>query len=460
MATNTIKMTIQFRRDTAANWEQYKHLAPAEGEPCFEIDTGIFKIGDGKTPYGDLKAIGGVSVSADGKSIVLENGVFKLAGFDATKVGAHPRVSEDGSLEWVMAPTVETVTALQDAVKTLQNNVTGLSTNVGTLQSEVADLRAIVGASETGSVTLLTRVNELEKEIDTIMHGLTPDDGKIDSLIELINYVDTHGKKADKMVSDINTLYELVGSDPVADQIISAVEASEKKSAALYEHVKYEVTDTPVGTLVDYRDKEIRIMVPAGAEFTKQNVGAGGDANSYYMTFKTYAPNDKVVGYREHLGNQVDAEILTDLNVDAYGRRYQPTWLALAKYDEITGSWNYYGASSTVNKYTGWDYQIDWYDANGVVIASDKIRINLSNETCHTAIEPYYMSNIVKGVSVNGTLLDMVDGKVDITIPEFKSSDEIEVAEDGTLRIKAISFDKVVQAEDEEIVLSGGGAAG
>jgi hypothetical protein len=133
--------------------------------------------------------------------------------------------------------------------------------------------------------------------------------------------------------------------------------------------------------------------------------------------------------------------------------------LALANYDEATNIWSYYGEKSTVNKYIGYDYQIDWYDANGVVVESEKIRINLSNENCHHAIEPFYMANIVKGVSVNGTLLDMVDGKVDITVNNvIKSSDEIEVAEDGSLSIKTISFDKITQDEDTILVMDGGSA--
>ena len=157
--------------------------------------------------------------------------------------------------------------------------------------------------------------------------------------------------------------------------------------------VKYEIADTPVGTIVEYGEDEIRIMCPADAEFIKQNVGTGGDSNTYYMTFKTYAPNDNAVGYIEHLGDKADAEILTNFSTDKYGRRYQPTWLGIAKYDEATGTWTYYGANSSVGKYTGWDYQIDWYDANGIMIASDAIRINLSNEDCHHASVPYYMNN-------------------------------------------------------------------
>lgn len=155
---------------------------------------------------------------------------------------------------------------------------------------------------------------------------------------------------------------------------------------------KFDVSGTPEGTLVNYSEDEIRIMVPADAKFVKQAVGAGGDANTYYMTLKTYAPNDNVVGYIEHLNDQVDSEILMDLKTDEHGRKYQPSWLGLAVYNEASDAWTYYGASSTDRKYIGWNYQIDWYDANGKRIAVDHVRINLSNESCHDVAVPYYMT--------------------------------------------------------------------
>lgn len=186
--------------------------------------------------------------------------------------------------------------------------------------------------------------------------------------------------------------------------------------AAMGEHLtkKYEIADVPDGTLVDYRENEIRVMCKADAVFTKQNVGAGGNANNYYMTFKTYAP-DGAVGYIEHLGNQVDEEVLTDLKTDDYGRKYQPTWLGIAVCNESTGEWTYYGKNSTANKYIGWDYQIDWFDANGVMIASDSVRINLSNENCHYEIKPYYV----------GTMMTEIDTKIEEKIKEVDSSYEI-----------------------------------
>lgn len=197
-------------------------------------------------------------------------------------------------------------------------------------------------------------------------------------------------------------------------KVESAVEA------AMSEHLvkRYVIEDVPAGTLVDYFDKEIRIMCPADVEFTKQAVGAGGDTNSYYMTFKTYAPDDSIVGYIEHLNGNTDPEVLTDLKTDAYGRKYQPTWLALAKYDEASGTWTYYGNSSSTEKYIGWDYQIDWYDANGIIVKSDIVRINLSNENCHNAIEPYYMGSMRRAIDTKiEEKLEEVEGS--ITIVEF-----------------------------------------
>lgn len=471
MAVKKITTVFQFRRDSYENWLLNKDCIPAAGEPCFILDKNILKIGDGSTTFENLEPINGVKfeIAADGKSIVLEDNVLKLMGFDTAEVGAQPRKNADGNIEWVV-PSTETVDGLKTTVAELQTNVSALETSVTVLKD-------IVMPAEEGEGTLLDRVEGLEHKMDGTGEGTVDAkidakikafaesvsaDGKVNTLLELINYVESHGAEAADMAKDIKTLQDLVGTTPVDEQILAIVNASghmdEKKANAVFEHVKYEITDTPVGTLVDYRDKEIRVMVPAGATFTKQAVGTGGDANSYYMTFKTYAPSNDVVGYIEHLGDKVDTEILTNFSTDKYGRRYQPTWLSLAKYDDVTDAWTYYGKNSTVNKYIGWDYQIDWYNADGVMVSSDKIRINLSNEDCHNNIEPYYFSQAIKEVTVNGTLLDMIDGRVDITVPRIKESDEIAVAEDGTLSIKTISFDKIEQDTDTVLVMDGGSA--
>ena len=221
-----------------------------------------------------------------------------------------------------------------------------------------------------------------------------------------IGWVDKDGNKVIYKSDEV----DLSGIESEIENIksnleINIGEVDAKIAAAMDEHLtsRYEITDVPDGALVKISDSEIRIMCKQDSEWKLQNVGAGGDSTCYYCTFKTYVPNDNVVGYIERMGTQVDSEILNTFSTDEHGRRYQVTWLALAKHNEETDTWSYYGANSTVNKYIGWDYQIDWYDANGVVIASDSVRINLSNEDCHYAIEPYYVGSIMKNIN---TIID------------------------------------------------------
>lgn len=221
-----------------------------------------------------------------------------------------------------------------------------------------------------------------------------------------VGWIDKDGQKV-----IVNDSAELAALEAKLAKKANAEEVDAKIAAALDEHMEkmYEIASVPEGTLIDYRDKEIRIMCPVNSVWNKQNVGAGGDPNCYYCTFKTYAP-DNAVGYIEHLNGQVDSEVLTDLKTDEHGRRYQPTWLALARHDEATDAWSYYGKNSSVDKYIGYDYQIDWYNADGVMIASDCIRINLSNEECHSEIKPYYVSGMKKEIEA---LIDEKFAEVD-----------------------------------------------
>lgn len=205
----------------------------------------------------------------------------------------------------------------------------------------------------------------------------------------------------------------------VTDSVASAKAYTDGKvEAAVNEHLvkKFEISNVPDGTLVDYKEKEIRIMCPENSVFVEQSVGTGGDSSCYYCTFKTFAPKE-AVGYIEHLNGQVDEKILTDLKTDEYDRKYQPTWLALAKKD--ADIWNYYGKNSSKEKMIGYDYQIDWFNANGTMIASDSIRINLSNEKCHFINEPYYVGRMMKEFDVK------IEEKIEEKIAEVESAYEI-----------------------------------
>jgi len=466
MATKVIKTVFQFRRATTAEWLANKDVIPAPGEPCYDLTAHTLRIGDGVLTYENLPVIGGVDVKveADGKSIVLEDDVFKLAGFDAAATGAQPRKNDKGELEWVV-PSTEAFDDLKSEVETLQETVT--------------TIKEIVTPSADGAAPLLSRLETLEHKMDKTGDGtvdakidakikefasdLTEND-KVDTLLELINYVDTHGKDVAGMVADIAALQDLVGDTSVEEQIEAAGHVSKDEAAVTLQRIKYEISHKPVGTLVDYNDKEIRVMVPANTQWVKQSVGSTGNANMYYMGFKAYAP-EGAVSFKEGDKGVVEDKMFTFdddfAGIDEYGRKYSIVWLALASYDEAKDEWTYFGKNSSAKKYVGWTYVVEWYDADGAIIESDCIRINLSNESCHNIVEPYYATNLIKGVSVGGSLLDIVDGVV--SIPAFaglKSSDEIVVNEDGTLSVGVISFDKIAQGEGEVIIMDGGNAVG
>lgn len=53
MASNISNATIKVRRDTAGNWTS-NNPTPAQGEWCYETDTGYIKIGDGSTAWTSL----------------------------------------------------------------------------------------------------------------------------------------------------------------------------------------------------------------------------------------------------------------------------------------------------------------------------------------------------------------------------------------------------------------------
>ena len=59
-----IRTTFKFRRNLASYWAE-KNPVLADGEPCFELDTGKLKIGNGTTAYNDLPYINSNSVQIE-----------------------------------------------------------------------------------------------------------------------------------------------------------------------------------------------------------------------------------------------------------------------------------------------------------------------------------------------------------------------------------------------------------
>lgn len=337
------------------------------------------------------KAIG-VVVSPDARNALtaVEGGLFVPTVSVPEYSIEKQATAEDGyAVSYKLKKTVgEEVTYVGDVINIAKDMVLKSATLETVTEVDIPYVGAVVGDPYIKMVFSDANASNIYLPVKGLVDTYTAGNG-----IEIVN-----NKISVKLADNTHGLVAVDGTlmmNLATRTSDGAMSAKDKKILdsipSVYVARKYDISGTPVGTLVNYGEKEIRIMCPADAEFVKQNVGTGGDANTYYMTFKTYAPAN-AVGYIEHLGDQVDGEILTDLSTDEYGRRYQPTWLGLAHYDEATGVWSYYGKNSSVDKFIGWDYQIDWFDENGVMIASDSIRINLSNEGCHHDIKPYYMA--------------------------------------------------------------------
>lgn len=363
---NTI---FKLKRGTASRWAELNPILQ-QGEPGFVYDTNQLKIGDGNTPWNELP---------------------------------------------YLVPTEE-INQLSELVSNLNKELDNLNLDIDTINEQL---------NGTGENSVDSKI---DKKLEDFAEKLT-DDGAINTLKELIDYVSTHGSEFSQVVTDITKLQELVGETSVQEQIDNTLAnsnllnieianqtyLSKKEGEVIYESKPYEISALPEGAVVDYGEDEIRVFCPENTQWTKQNVGATGNKNMYYMAFKAYAPKEAVSFKEGDRGVIVDKMYTFEdsfAGIDEYGRKYSICWLALANYDESADVWTYFGRNSSTKKYIGWSYIVEWYNADGVVISSDSIRINLSNENCHYTNEPYYMGaiNVNKLVQDENTTLVFYGG--------------------------------------------------
>ena len=433
--TQTLNTRIVLRNDSTASWLSNGQQILLKGEIGIEFLTDgkvKIKIGDGLTAWKDLEYFGSEMLAGDDASVIVENGVVKLYGYDEAPQGAQLVKGANGILSWV-TPDGTTVEGLNIAVAALRTDVDALTTLIGSPSSDAATASGLYAELEKkankndvytkdeihnligtvykyrGSKETYDQLPTTGQEVGDVWniingdfaHGILPGDNvawngttwdRLSGTVDLSNYATTE---------QVEEIAEVVNSIP-------NIYLTKDQGIALFERKPYDISNVPVGTLVDYRDKEIRVMCPKDTVWTKQNVGATGNANMHYMAFKAYAP-DGAVSFKEGDQGVIEDEMFTFdddfAGTDLFGRKYSIVWLALASYDEASDTWTYFGKNSTNKKYIGWTYVVEWYDANGQVIGSDMIRINLSNEDCHLNLKPSYLTT----VNVNDLVQDEGD---------------------------------------------------
>lgn len=182
-----IKTIFQFKRSTTQEWELNKEYVPAAGEPCFDLDLGTLKIGDGTTTYANLKVIGGGTISDDGLSLIVED---LQADLDALQelVGTTPVADQiSGAMADVAkASDLETVvnnmTTLESKVTTSNDSVTEMQTIIEKNNTIVNDLQTIVEQkADAETVTQLQTVVNEKADKETVTELQTVIEQKVDT---------------------------------------------------------------------------------------------------------------------------------------------------------------------------------------------------------------------------------------------------------------------------------------
>ena len=83
--TSSLIAEVLLRRDTQSNWNSVNPV-PKLGEPCFETDTGLLKIGNGASNYLDLYYIGQLMPEVVIDSLEAEYGYIEVLDIDSTSI--------------------------------------------------------------------------------------------------------------------------------------------------------------------------------------------------------------------------------------------------------------------------------------------------------------------------------------------------------------------------------------
>lgn len=338
MAT-IISTTFRLKRGLAAKWQEL-NLVLDPGEPGFELDTYRLKIGDGQTAWNDLPYIGYNGTGGDGDIIV-------------------DTVLSDTSLNPIAnKPVKAALDRLESLIEHYEFGDEFIVTETNGIKTISIDLEALAS---------------LLPQVDTDKFATK------EEVLELAQAV----QKLAAALAQVKVPNKVSELENDAGYLTEHQDLSEYAKTATVVQQKYEVLPIE-GMLVLYGDNEVRLNTTR-VQPAFQNVGATGNANMYYATFRAYAP-EGATRVIEGQNDKMDTEFST-LAVDKYGRKYTTIWAAIANTSDGGNTWTKWGDSSTINKYLGFYYNFHWYNED-VLIGTDKVRVLLTNDDCHNDLVP------------------------------------------------------------------------
>lgn len=352
-------------------------------------------------PDNTLKEVGGNIVINENVFAKDADGSLNLLGFADAVAGAQLVKSADGKVSWVK-PDATTVEGLQTAVSTLQTTIG--DENSG-LVKQVNDNSAAIEILNGNNTT----EGSVAYQIAQVVAGA---DASYDTLKEIADWISTHGTDAAAMNTQITTnkndiaaLKTQVGTEPVATQISTAIDAALKD----------------------------------------------GESEKYALASDLSDANGKIAALEGKVGktsvtDQIDAALKVD-GADKY---------ALASHTHeignITGLQDVLNSKAAASDVTSLQSSVDGLTAKAHEHSNKTILDSISEEKI--AAWDAAQANTIESIKLNGTVVTPSEDKsVNISIPNATSEvsglvkvDDVTIkSTDGVIGVKAISTDLLEQ---------------
>lgn len=352
-------------------------------------------------PDNTLKEVGGNIVINENVFAKDADGSLNLLGFADAVAGAQLVKSADGKVSWIK-PDATTVEGLQTAVSTLQTTIGDENSGlVKQINDNSAAIEILNGNNTTeGSVAY---------QIAQVVAGA---DASYDTLKEIADWISTHGTDAAAMNTQITTnkndiaaLKTQVGTEPVATQISTAIDAALKD----------------------------------------------GESERYALASDLSDANGKIAALEGKVGetsvtDQIDAALKVD-GADKY---------ALASHTHeignITGLQDVLNSKAAASDVTSLQSSVDGLTAKAHEHSNKTILDSISEEKI--SAWDATQANTIESIKLNGTVVTPSEDKsVNISIPNATSEvsglvkvDDVTIkSTDGVIGVKAISTDLLEQ---------------
>lgn len=360
-------------------------------------------------PDNTLKEVGAV-VLGDGKSIEIVDGKVTLKGFGSATAGQQPRVNAAGTaLEWY-TPDTSTVSGLADTVaghtQDIQNLQSGKADKATTLEGYgITDAMTATAITEAIQTAIAATGHASFKKVNEVPTVETAQD----NILYLVMNADTGFYD---IYAKVDT--EVVRLDDVSINL-DDYSTTEQTNAAIASAIANKV-DKVDGKGLSTEDftttlKEKLITLPEGAEanYIKSVSDEFTVSTEGKLEVKEVAPA-KVTGLSNALAGKVDKVVGKDLSTNDYTSEEK---------EKLSGIEN--GANKNLIE----------------VIKLNNVALNISEKAV----------NIPLATETAGTVISSAE------------ENKVFVAADGSMELNSLNMNKLVQSENDVLILDGGSAS-